>query len=69
MIPPEEDDKKGKKPPVKPHLYYEIKDGQIDRLKQSCPRCGDGVFLADHEDRRSCGKCGYTEFKRKKKEE
>jgi small subunit ribosomal protein S27Ae len=23
-----------------------------------CPRCGS--FLADHEDRMSCGKCGYT---------
>jgi len=29
----------------------------------------DGVFLAEHHDRRSCGKCGYTEFKRKKKDE
>jgi len=54
---------------MKSHAYYEIKDGQIERIKQSCPRCGDGVFLAEHHDRRSCGKCGYTEFKRKKKKE
>ncbi|TMT87676.1 30S ribosomal protein S27ae [Haloterrigena sp. H1] len=26
-----------------------------------CPRCGD-VFLADHGDRKHCGKCGYTEW-------
>ncbi|MGV8090195.1 MAG: 30S ribosomal protein S27ae, partial [Methanothrix sp.] len=26
--------------------------------------CGNGVFLADHGDRQSCGKCGYTEFKK-----
>lgn len=25
---------------------------------EQCPRCGS--FLAVHEDRRSCGKCGYT---------
>lgn len=52
---------------MKPHQYYEIKSGYIERTKQSCPRCGDGVFLAEHADRRSCGKCGYTEFKRKQK--
>jgi small subunit ribosomal protein S27Ae len=38
--------------------YYE--DG--DATRQECPRCGD-VFLAEHEDRRHCGKCGYTEWK------
>ena len=31
-----------------------------------CPRCGPGVFLAEHENRSSCGKCGYTVFKEKK---
>ncbi|MSS75176.1 30S ribosomal protein S27ae [Candidatus Pacearchaeota archaeon] len=30
-----------------------------------CPKCGQGVFLAQHKDRQSCGKCGYTEFARK----
>lgn len=28
-----------------------------------CPRCGAGVRLAEHKDRRSCGKCGYFEKK------
>ena len=51
---------------MQPHKYYEIKKGQIERVKQTCPRCGDGVFLAEHKDRRSCGKCAYTEFKRNK---
>ncbi|MDD4163069.1 MAG: 30S ribosomal protein S27ae [Methanothrix sp.] len=32
--------------------------------KSVCPRCGNGVFLASHADRQSCGKCGYTEFKK-----
>lgn len=28
-----------------------------------CPKCGAGVKLAEHKDRRSCGKCGYFEKK------
>jgi len=42
---------------------YEIKDGKINRKKQSCPKCGEGVFLAEHKDRFHCGKCGYTRWK------
>ncbi|MFH1785952.1 MAG: 30S ribosomal protein S27ae [Candidatus Micrarchaeota archaeon] len=30
---------------------------------KSCPKCGAGVRLAEHKDRRSCGKCGYFEKK------
>lgn len=33
---------------------------------KSCPKCGSGVFLAQHNNRESCGKCGYTAFKPKK---
>ena len=29
---------------------------------KTCPRCGPGVFLAEHKDRAHCGKCNYTEF-------
>jgi len=46
------------------HLY-EIKDEKLVRKKKSCPKC-EGAFLAEHEDRFSCGRCGYTEFKKKK---
>ncbi len=28
---------------------------------RSCPKCGPGTFLAEHKDRRTCGKCGYSE--------
>lgn len=28
-----------------------------------CPKCGSGVRLAEHKDRRACGKCGYFEKK------
>jgi small subunit ribosomal protein S27Ae len=45
--------------------FYEIKGEKLIRKRKFCPRCGEGVFLAEHEDRLSCGKCGYTEFKSK----
>ncbi len=46
---------------------YEIADGKLIRKRKSCPKCGPGVFLAEHEDRYTCGKCGYTEFKKEPK--
>jgi small subunit ribosomal protein S27Ae len=30
---------------------------------KSCPKCGPGIRLADHKDRKACGKCGYYEKK------
>lgn len=44
---------------------YIVKDGKVIRKNKFCPRCGPGVFMADHGDRWACGKCGYTEWKRK----
>lgn len=44
---------------------YDIKSG-LKRDRKSCPKCGAGVFMAQHQDRLSCGKCGYTEFTRDK---
>ncbi|WP_321430817.1 30S ribosomal protein S27ae [uncultured Methanolobus sp.] len=44
--------------------YYKVNGDSIERTHQSCPRCGEGFFLAEHKDRRTCGKCGYTEFKK-----
>ncbi|MGQ9582790.1 MAG: 30S ribosomal protein S27ae [Thermoplasmatota archaeon] len=44
--------------------YYEIVDNKVQRRNQWCPKCGPGVFLAAHRDRVSCGRCGYTEFKK-----
>jgi len=32
-------------------------------VKKSCPKCGPGVRLGEHKNRRSCGKCGYFEKK------
>ncbi|TFG19478.1 MAG: 30S ribosomal protein S27ae [Promethearchaeota archaeon] len=41
---------------------WEVKDGKVVRLNRSCPRCGEGVYLAKHYNRTSCGACGYTKF-------
>jgi len=41
---------------------WEIKDGKVVRTNRECPRCGPGVFMAQHYNRISCGKCGYTKF-------
>jgi ubiquitin-small subunit ribosomal protein S27Ae len=49
----------------KKYSKYEVKDNILIR-KPTCPKCGAGVFLADHKDRLYCGKCGYVEFKVKK---
>jgi small subunit ribosomal protein S27Ae len=43
-----------KKEKAKPKAY---KPGK------SCPKCGAGVRLAEHKDRRACGRCGYFEKK------
>jgi small subunit ribosomal protein S27Ae len=45
---------------------YEIKDGSLTRKNKSCPKCGQGFFLAKHKGRETCGKCGYAEFGSKK---
>ncbi|MDQ5869773.1 MAG: 30S ribosomal protein S27ae [Thermoproteota archaeon] len=47
--------------------FYEVSDEKLVRKKRDCPRCGKGVFMAEHSDRNSCGKCGFTEFVHKTK--
>ena len=58
--------KKGKKPHKnkltgKKYKHYKIEGDKVIRGK-SCPRCGAGVFLAQHKNRLYCGKCHYTSF-------
>lgn len=48
----------------KRYELYEVERGEVKRLKKTCPRCGPGIFMADHGERLACGKCGYTEFKK-----
>jgi small subunit ribosomal protein S27Ae len=45
---------------------YKIEGDKIKRVKKDCPRFGNGVFMAEHKDRNTCGKCGFTEFTHRK---
>jgi len=42
---------------------YGTKGETLTRSHKFCPKCGAGTFLAEHADRRSCGRCGYMETK------
>ena len=35
---------------------------KVSRIKKICSRCGKGVFMSEHKDRRTCGQCNNTEF-------
>lgn len=43
---------------------YKIQGNKLERERKFCPRCGQGIFLAEskNKDRLFCGKCHYTEF-------
>ncbi|MHA1924604.1 MAG: 30S ribosomal protein S27ae [Candidatus Thorarchaeota archaeon] len=49
------------------HKMYKVdsKTGKVTPNKRTCPRCEKGTYMAEHFDRYACGRCGYTEFKRK----
>jgi ubiquitin-small subunit ribosomal protein S27Ae len=49
------------------YTFYDISGDRVTRKKRDCSRCGKGVFMAEHKDRNTCGKCGFTEFKQKSK--
>ena len=54
---------KEKKPSTKPSKKYDM----VKEKRESCPKCGKGVYLAIHKnpDRKHCGKCSYTQFESK----
>ena len=55
---------------VKRSSYYTLQDdGKAVLARRHCPRCGPGVLMEEHKDRVSCGKCGYTEFKKKEEKQ
>ena len=41
---------------------YEKKGDKLERKNKSCPKCGQGTFMAKHSNRWTCGSCRYTEF-------
>ena len=51
---------------IKREIYL-VQDSKLVRQRRFCPRCGPGIFLAEHKDRFACGKCSYTEFKKEGK--
>jgi len=57
--------KRPQRPSSQKWKLYKIEGDKIIRLRPFCPKCGPGVFMADHGDRFTCGKCGYTEWKKK----
>ena len=42
---------------------FKVEGGKLSRVNKQCPKCGKGVFLASHNDRLTCGTCGYMEVK------
>jgi len=58
-------DKSGKKAKKPYHIYklYEIQGDKLVRKNSFSPKAGAGVFMAEHKDRRTCGKTGYMEKK------
>ena len=40
-------------------------EGDTIKKKRFCPKCGAGIFMAEHADRTACGKCSYTEWKKR----
>ncbi|MBS3132094.1 30S ribosomal protein S27ae [Candidatus Woesearchaeota archaeon] len=55
----------GKKKTIQRWKMYSVSGGKLERKNKSCPKCGQGSYLAAHKDRITCGTCGYTEFSRK----
>jgi len=61
----EEKKKEPKQARIAKKDYYKVEGEKLSRTRKHCPKCGPGVFMAEHANRVSCGKCGYTEFKKK----
>lgn len=60
-MPVEKKGKKGSSPSV--YKFFKVDGDKVVRTKKICSRCGKGVYMAEHKDRHTCGKCGLTEFK------
>ena len=56
-----------KKKKVKLHVlqFYRVdENGKVTRLRRECSNkeCGAGTFMAKHQNREYCGRCGLTLF-------
>ena len=41
---------------------YDKTGDKVSRKNKSCPKCGEGFFMAKHANRHMCGKCQYVEY-------
>jgi len=49
------------------HALYKVEGAKVTRLRPTCERCGPGYFMANHQDRYTCGHCGFTRYKQAEK--
>ncbi|UCF44991.1 MAG: 30S ribosomal protein S27ae [Candidatus Bathyarchaeota archaeon] len=49
------------------HALYKIEGEKVTRLRPTCERCGPGYFMANNQDRYTCGHCGFTRYKQAEK--
>lgn len=45
------------------YALYKVEGEKLKRESRFCPKCGPGIFMANHAQRYTCGKCGYMEKK------
>jgi small subunit ribosomal protein S27Ae len=63
---PEKKEKpKAPKRRIQVHKLYNLEGDKLAKLRKECPRCGRGYFMAEHDNRLTCGNCGYTTYKNK----
>jgi len=60
---PKPEKKAGKKEEKGINALYKIEGEKVTRLRPTCERCGPGYFMAKHQDRYTCGHCGFTRYK------
>ncbi len=65
MAAPQAQKKDAKKNPKGIFKIYKISGDKLEKANKSCPKCGQGFFMANHKDRSTCGRCNYMEKKRK----
>ncbi len=53
--------KKAEKKPSQIWTTYKVEGEKAVRKNKPCPKCGAGVFMAEHKNRRTCGKCSFME--------
>jgi len=49
------------------NTLYNIEGEKVSRLRPTCERCGPGYFMAKHQDRYTCGHCGFTRYRQVEK--